>query len=102
MTDSDKKDLAANMLKLLEDKDLECGEAIEIALNVFGFVATECGLSVHSAVSAVMDYYKQHSIVDEGIKRCDAYYGNNTKQSASAPASQPGAGIGDDTEKQTA
>lgn len=36
--------------------------------------------------------------VDEGIKRCDAYYGNNTKQSASAPASQPGAGPSHDTE----
>lgn len=36
--------------------------------------------------------------VDEGIKRCDAYYGNNRKQSASAPASQPGAGLGHDTE----
>jgi hypothetical protein len=61
MTDSDKKDLAAEMLELLEEKDLECQEAIEIALNVFGFVATECGLTVHGAVGAVMDYYKQHA-----------------------------------------
>jgi len=61
MTDSDKKDLAADMLELLEDKELECTEAIEIALNVFGFVVTKCGLSVHGAVGAVMDYYKQYS-----------------------------------------
>lgn len=61
MTDSDKKDLAWEMLDLLEEKDLECQEAIEIALNVFGFVATECGLTVHGAVGAVMDYYKQHA-----------------------------------------
>lgn len=61
MTEDDKKDLAWEMLDLLEDKELECTEAIEIALNVFGFVATECGLTVHGAVGAVMDYYKQHA-----------------------------------------
>ncbi len=61
MTEDDKKDLAWQMLELLEDKELECKEAIEITLNVFGFVATECGLTVHGAIGAVMDYYKQHS-----------------------------------------
>jgi hypothetical protein len=61
MTEDDKKDLAWQMLELLEDKELECKEAIEIALNVFGFVATECGLTVHGAVSGIMDYYKQHA-----------------------------------------
>jgi len=38
--------------------------------------------------------------VNEGIKRCDAYYGSDTKQSASAPASQPGAGLIHDTESE--
>ena len=61
MTEDGKKDLAWQMLELLEDKELECKEAIEIALNVFGFVATECGLTVHDAVGGIMDYYKQHS-----------------------------------------
>lgn len=40
--------------------------------------------------------------VDEGMKRCDAYYASNSKQSASAPASQPGTSLGHDTEEQTA
>lgn len=61
MTHEEKKDLAWQMLDLLEDKDLECKEAIEIALNVFGFVATECGLTVHGAIGGIMDYYKQHA-----------------------------------------
>ena len=61
MTNEEKKDLAWRMLKLLDDKDLECKEAIEVTLNVFGFVAIESGLSVHGAVGAVMGYYKQHA-----------------------------------------
>ena len=61
MTNEEKKDLAWQMLKLLDDKDLECKEAIEVALNVFGFVAIECDLSVHGAIGVVMGYYKKHA-----------------------------------------
>lgn len=55
------KEIASQMVHMLEDKDLSVEEAAEVAANVYGFVMHECGVSLHSAMGAVMEYYKKNA-----------------------------------------
>lgn len=60
-TQTELKEIAGFMLQMLGDQDLDNREALEIALNVYGQVAQLCDVTVHDAVGAVMDYYKQQN-----------------------------------------
>lgn len=60
-TTNECKDIASRMLMTLDDADLTVGEVAQIAVNVYGFLMQECGATVHSAVGAVMEYYKSNA-----------------------------------------
>jgi|688.fasta_scaffold1235545_2 hypothetical protein len=61
-TQKELQDICYVMYEMLGDNDLTNSEALEIAVNLYGTVCSQAGVTVHDAVGAVMDHYKkQHA-----------------------------------------
>lgn len=60
-TQTELKEIAGFILEMLQDQDLNNREALEVTLNVYASVAQLCGVTIHDAVGAVMEYYKTNA-----------------------------------------